>query len=50
MLNKMIFYLYSINSLYDLIEQQSQQLKDLNDKNTTLSTQLESQTELDRQK
>jgi hypothetical protein len=33
-----------------MIEQKSQQLKDLNDKNTTLASQLESQIELDRQK
>jgi hypothetical protein len=42
--------MYSIKALHEMIEQQSQQLKDLNEKNTTISSQLESQIELNRQK
>ncbi|CAF4600375.1 unnamed protein product, partial [Rotaria magnacalcarata] len=40
-----------INSLHETIEQQSEQLKRLNENFVTLtSSQLESQTEFDRQK
>ncbi len=40
----------SIKALHEKIEQQSQQLKDLNENNAILSSQLESQAELIRQK
>jgi hypothetical protein len=40
----------SIEALHQMIDQQSQQLKDLNEKTTSLSSQLESQAELIRQK
>jgi hypothetical protein len=40
----------SIKALHDMIEQQCEQIKDLNEKNTTLSSQLESQTDLIQQK
>ncbi len=46
----MIFSGFSIEALHEMIDQQSQQLKDLNEKTTSLSSQLESQTELIRQK
>ncbi len=46
----MIFSAFSIEALHQTIDQQSQQLKDLNEKITSLSSQLESQTELIRQK
>jgi hypothetical protein len=49
-LSSMIFSGFSIEALHEMIDQQSQQLKDLNEKTTSLSSQLESQTELIRQK
>jgi hypothetical protein len=42
--------MYSIKVLHDMIEQQSEQIKDLSEKNTALSSQLESQTDLIQQK
>ena len=39
-----------MESLNEIIEQQSEQLKQLNDKYTTVSSQLESQADLDQQK
>ncbi len=41
---------FSIEALHETIKQQSEQLKDLNEKNTTLSSQLESHGELNREK
>ncbi len=46
----MICSAFSIEALHQTIDQQSQQLKDLNEKTTSLSSQLESQTELIREK
>ncbi len=40
----------SINALYEKIEQQTEQLKDLHEKNTTLESHLESQADLNREK
>jgi hypothetical protein len=40
----------SIEALHETIDEQSQQLKDLNEKTASLSSQLESQAELIRQK
>jgi hypothetical protein len=49
--NREFFYVYSIIALEERIEQQSQQLNDLNEKNATLSSQLESQADqLNREK
>jgi hypothetical protein len=42
--------MFSIKALHETIEQQSQQLKDLNEKNTTLSSELNSRAELIREK
>jgi hypothetical protein len=42
--------MYSIKALHEMINQQSQQLKDLNNKNLALSSQLESQAEINKQK
>jgi hypothetical protein len=42
--------MYSIKALHETIEQQSKQIKDLNEKNANLSSQLESQTDLTQQK
>ncbi len=43
-------FVSSIKALHEKIEQQSQQLKDLNENNAILSSQLESQAELTRRK
>jgi len=40
----------SIDAWYETIEQQTEQLKDLNEKNTTLESHLESQADLNREK
>ncbi len=37
--------MYSIKALDEVIEEQSEQLRDLNEKNASLSSQLESQAE-----
>jgi hypothetical protein len=42
--------MFSIEALHQAIDEQSQQLKDLNEKTVSLSSQLESQAELIRQK
>jgi hypothetical protein len=46
----MIFSGFSIEALHQTIDQKSQQLKDLNEKITSLSSQFESQSEIIRQK
>ncbi len=44
-------YIHSIKALDEMVEEQSEQLKDLNEKNASLSSQLESQAEqLNREK
>jgi len=43
-------YMYSIKALHDMIQQQFEQIKDLNEKNANLLLQLESQTDLIEQK
>ena len=50
LLNESIFFLCSIDSIYDRIEQQSEQITDLNNKNLILISQLESADEVDQQK
>ena len=46
----MTFYVFSIEALHQTIDEQSQQLKDLNEKTASLSSQLESQAEIIKQK
>ena len=46
----MTFYVFSIEALQKTIDEQSQQLKDLNEKTASLSSQLASQAEIIKQK
>ena len=43
-------YLTSIEALHEVIEQQSEQLIDLQERNLNLSSQVQSQAEIDKQR